>query len=49
MPGWLPYYMPVKNIAEVAVILFIAYVVIAVFDMRRIKKIPLSAALKNVE
>jgi putative ABC transport system permease protein len=49
MPGWLPYYMPVKNIIEVAVVLFIAYVIIAAFDMRRIKKIPLSAALKNVE
>ena len=49
MPGWIPYYMPFGKIAEVALILFGAYIIIAFIDMRRIKKIPLSAALKNVE
>ena len=49
MPGWMPYYMPVLNIVEVGLVLFAAYIVVAIFDMRRIKKIPLTSALKNVE
>ncbi len=47
--GWLPYYCAPSVLVKMAVIGIISYAVIAFFQTRRIKKIPLADALKNVE
>ncbi len=47
--GWLPYYCAPSVLIKMAVIGVISYAAIAFFQTRRIKKIPLADALKNVE
>ncbi len=47
--GWLAYYMPVKNLVLIALIGIVAYSIIAYFQMKQVKKIPMEDALKNVE
>lgn len=48
-PGWLPYYVPFSAYIKMAVAGIVAYAVIAFLQYRKVRKIPLSMALKNVE
>lgn len=47
--GWLPYYIPAYIFVEVPLFGIIAYAVVAFILTRRVKKVPLDEALKNVE
>ncbi len=47
--GYLPYYVPFWVFIEMAVLGIVSYAVIAFMQMRKVKKIPLDMALKNVE
>ena len=47
--GWLPYCVPFYILVEMAAMCIGTYIVIAFIQMRRVKKIPLADALKNVE
>ena len=47
--GWFDIYISPMGIAKMILILVVSYAVVAIFDMIRIKKIPLADALKNVE
>lgn len=47
--GWLPFYLNIKGYVKMFVEVYIAYIVISVFDFIRIKKIPMDKILKNVE
>lgn len=48
-PGWLPYYAAPSVFVKMAVWGIISYAVIAFFQTRKVKKVPLADALKNVE
>ena len=48
-PGWLPYYVAPSVFVKIIVMGIISYAVISFFQMRKIKKVPLADALKNVE
>ncbi len=48
-PGWLPYYVPFSAFIKMAVAGIVSYAVIAFIQYRKVKKIPLDIALKNVE
>lgn len=47
--GWLPYYVPFSAFLEIIALGIAAYAVIAFILFRRVKKVPLDIALKNVE
>lgn len=47
--GWMPYYVPAKIFVEVPLLGIVSYAVIAFILTRRVKKVPLDEALKNVE
>lgn len=47
--GWLPYYVPFSAFVKIVVAGIAAYAVIAFVQFRRVKRIPLDVALKNVE
>lgn len=47
--GWLPYYVPFSVFVRIIAAGIIAYGVIAFMQFRRVKRIPLDVALKNVE
>lgn len=49
MKGWIPYYLDPMILVKMFVIGMVTYGVIAVFEYRRIQKVPMTAALKNVE
>ena len=49
MAGWFTIYINPQSYIIMAVALYAAYFIISLIDFRRIKKIPLSEALKNVE
>lgn len=48
-PGWLPYYVPFSAFIKMAVAGILSYSIIAFIQYRKVKKIPLDIALKNVE
>lgn len=48
-PGWLPYYVAPFVFVKMAVLGIISYTAIAFFQTRKVKKVPLAYALKNVE
>lgn len=48
-PGWLPYYVPFTAYIEMAAAGILAYAIIAFIQYRKVKKVPLDIALKNVE
>ena len=48
-PGWLPYYAAPSVFVKMAVMGIISYTVIAFFQTKKVKKVPLADALKNVE
>ena len=47
--GWLPLYIEPKVYLEMAIMGIIAYLVVALIENRKIGKIPMVDALKNVE
>lgn len=47
--GWLPYYVPFSTYIKMAAAGFLSYALIAFMQFRKVKKIPLDVALKNVE
>lgn len=47
--GWLPYCIPVESYIKILATGVIAYIFVAFILMRKVNKIPLSEALKNVE
>ncbi len=48
-PGWLPYYVAPSVFVKMAVMGIVSYAVIAFFQTRKVKKVPLADALKNIE
>lgn len=48
-PGWLPYHVPFSAYIRMAVLGIISYTVVAFIQMRKVKKVPKSDALKMVE
>lgn len=48
-PGWLPYFVPFTAYIKMALAGILSYAVIAFIQFRKVKKIPLNIALKNVE
>ncbi|MBO7450120.1 MAG: permease, partial [Clostridiales bacterium] len=49
MSGWYEFYVSVISMVKMIVSVFIGYLVVVLFDFRRIKKVPMDEALKNVE
>ena len=49
MEGWFNLYISPTGVLKMILIVLAAYVVVSYLDMRHIKKIPLTEALKNVE
>ena len=49
MSGWFEFEMDFPPILKCVVMVLVAYVVVALIDFRRIRRIPLTEALKNVE
>lgn len=49
MTGWLPYYMAPQVPVQMILIGIISYGVVVLMEIRKIKKVPMSMALKNVE
>ena len=49
MGGWFAYYMDCADFIRMFVMIFIAYLVVMLIDTRRIRKVPMDEALKNVE
>ena len=49
MAGWFTIYINPQSYIIMAIALYAAYFIISLIDFNRIKKIPLSEALKNVE
>jgi putative ABC transport system permease protein len=49
MNGWFDVYISWFGIVKMILILMASYFIVSFFDMRRIRKIPLTDALKNVE
>lgn len=47
--GWLPYYVPFSAYVIVVVAGILSYAVIAFMQFRKVKKVPMDMALKNVE
>lgn len=47
--GWMPYYVPFSAYIKMIITGIVAYAVIAFGQFRKVKKIPLGIALKNVE
>ncbi len=47
--GWLPYYVPFPIFVKIVLCGICAYAIIAFLQMRKVKKVPLEMALKNVE
>ena len=46
--GWLTFYMPSTIYIKMFVMTMITYFVVSITQMRRIKKVPMDEALKNV-
>ena len=49
MEGWFEFVITPIGLAKMFVFVFMSYLVIMFFDYRRIKRIPMDVALKNVE
>lgn len=48
-PGYFPYYVPGITFVKMLLLGVLSYAVVAVLQMKKIKKVPLGEALKNVE
>lgn len=49
LSGWMPYYVPNVTFVKMFIMGMICYVLVAVTQLIKIKKIPMDKALKNVE
>ncbi len=49
MTGWLPYWVPKQAYAQMIGSGLLCYLVVAVLELRRISRVPMDMALKNVE
>ncbi len=49
MSGWIPFYVDPKIFIEMFVIGVASYAVIAILEYRKVQKVPMDEALKNVE
>ena len=49
MSGWIPFYLSPMVFVKIAVIGIASYMVVAIIEYKKIKKIPMDVALKNVE
>ena len=49
MSGWIPFYISPLTIAEMLALGLIAYFLVSLLEYRKVKKIPMDEALKNVE
>ena len=49
MDGWLPAYVPLSSYVYIVLMVIAAYLFVMLIDYRRIKKVPMDQALKNVE
>lgn len=49
LDGWFEYYMGTQRLIQAVVMIIISYAIVAAMDVVRIKKIPMTDALKNVE
>lgn len=47
MPGWYECYISNESIIKIFILIFIGYMIIMLFDYRRIRKIPMDEALKS--
>lgn len=47
--GWLPYYVPEITFVKMFAAGVIAYALVAFFQIRKVERIPMTDALKNVE
>ena len=47
--GWFTFYVEIRDYARMVIMVIVAYLIVALLDMRRIKKIPMTEALKSVE
>ncbi len=47
--GWFRFYLGPGDTVEMVIMVLIAYFIVVFFDMRRIRRIPMTEALKNVE
>ena len=47
--GWLPLYIPNKVYVEMFILGLATYAIVAALEYRKIKKVPMDEALKNVE
>ena len=48
-PGWLPLYIPPYVYGEMVLLGIVSYLVVQLFLYRKIKKVPMDEALKNVD
>lgn len=48
-PGWVPYFVPKSTYVEIILLGIVAYAVVALTQYRKVKRIPMNMALKNVE
>lgn len=49
MTGWIPFYMDPGIYAKMFLIGFVTYVIVALFEYRKVRRVPMDEALKNVE
>ncbi len=49
LSGWFEFYISPKDYIKMIMIVIVAYIIVMIFDMRRIKRIPMTEALKSVE
>lgn len=47
--GWFAFHMETADYGKMYLFIFVGYLLVTVFDFRRIKRIPMDEALKNVE
>ena len=49
MNGWFEFYSGPKDYLKMVIMVVVAYLIVVLLDMRRIKRIPMTEALKSVE
>ena len=49
MDGWFSFYMPSSAQIKMFIAVFAGYAAVTVLDFRRIRKIPMDTALKNMD
>ena len=47
LSGWFRFYSGPKDYLKMIIMVVISYLIVVLLDMRRIKKIPMTEALKN--